>query len=113
MIISTGMRTDIPAFYSKWFIKRLQEGFVYVRNPYNEHQVTKYILNPEVVDCICFCTKNPTPILPYLNELKNYRQFWFVTITPYDYPMCPTEIQEKVISFDEDLGLILNEIVIK
>lgn len=83
MIISTGMRTDIPAFYAKWLINRLRAGFVCVRNPYYPKQVTKYLLDPKVVDCLCFCTKNPLPILPYLDELKQYRQFWFVTITPY------------------------------
>lgn len=38
MIIQTGMRTDIPAFYSKWFMNRIKEGYVLVRNPYNERQ---------------------------------------------------------------------------
>jgi hypothetical protein len=83
MIISTGMRTDIPAFYSKWFMNRIREGYVCTRNPYNESQVTKYLLNEKVVDCICFCTKNPIPMFPYMDELKKFRQFWFVTITPY------------------------------
>ena len=83
MIIQTGMRTDIPAFYSKWLLNRIREGFVCVRNPYNPNQVTRYSLSPEVVDLIAFCTKNPAPMLPYLDELKNYGQYWFVTITPY------------------------------
>ena len=39
MIIQTGMRTDIPAFYSEWLMNRIQEGFVLVRNPYNPAQV--------------------------------------------------------------------------
>ena len=60
MIIQTGMRTDIPAFYSEWLMNRIQEGFVLVRNPYNPTQVTKYSLSPEVVDLIAFCTKNPS-----------------------------------------------------
>ena len=77
------MRTDIPAFYSKWFLNRIREGFVYVRNPYYPNQVTKYSLSPEVVDCIAFCTKNPIPLIPHLDELNAYRQFWFMTITPY------------------------------
>jgi hypothetical protein len=77
------MRTDIPAFYSKWFMNRIREGYVCTRNPYNESQVTKYLLDEKVVDCICFCTKNPLPMLPYLDELKRFNQFWFVTITPY------------------------------
>ena len=83
MIIQTGMRTDIPAFYSKWLLNRIREGFVCVRNPYNPSQVTRYSLSPEVVDLIAFCTKNPAPMLPYLDGLKNYGQYWFVTITPY------------------------------
>lgn len=83
MIIQAGMRTDIPAFYSKWFLNRLKEGFVLVRNPYNPSLVTRYELNPEVVDLIAFCTKNPAPMLPHLKELKSYGQYWFVTITPY------------------------------
>lgn len=83
MIIQTGMRTDIPAFYSKWFLNRIKEGYVCVRNPYNPKQVTKYSLSPEVVDLITFCTKNPLPMLPFLDELKSYGQYWFVTITPY------------------------------
>lgn len=83
MIIQTGMRTDIPAFYAKWFFNRIEEGFVCVRNPYNPIQVTKYSLSPEVVDLIAFCTKNPAPMIPPLDRLKPYGQYWFVTITPY------------------------------
>ena len=83
MIIQTGMRTDIPAFYSKWFLNRIKEGYVLVRNPYNERQVTRYGLTPDVVDLIAFCTKNLAPMLPYMNDLKPYGQYWFVTITPY------------------------------
>lgn len=83
MIINTGCRTDIPAFYSKWFMNRIKEGFVLVRNPYYKTQVTKYSLSPNVVDCLAFCTKNPKPMLKYLSKLDKYNQFWFVTITPY------------------------------
>ncbi len=52
MIINTGQRTDIPAFYHEWFFNRIKEGFVYVRNPNYTKLVTKYILHPDVVDCI-------------------------------------------------------------
>lgn len=83
MIIQTGMRTDIPAFYSQWFLNRLNEGFVLVRNPYNQSQVTRYSLSPDVVDLIAFCTKNPAPMLSQMSALKPYGQYWFVTITPY------------------------------
>ena len=83
MIINTGMRTDIPAFYHEWLINRIREEYVLVRNPYNLSQVTRYSLSPEVVDLITFCTKNPSPILPHMDILKPYGQYWFVTITPY------------------------------
>lgn len=83
MIINTGARTDIPAFFSTWFLNRIKEGFVYVRNPYNKEQVTRYKLTPDVVDCLIFCTKNPRPILSRLHELDTFASYWFVTITPY------------------------------
>ena len=83
MIIQTGMRTDIPAFYSDWLINRIKEGFVLVRNPYNPIQVTRYSLSPDVVDLISFCTKNPAPMLSKMEHLAPYGQYWFVTITPY------------------------------
>jgi hypothetical protein len=83
MIIQTGMRTDIPAFYSDWFANRLREGYVLVRNPYNSSSVTRYELNPSVVDMIGFCSKNPAPMLKYIDLLKSYGQYCFVTITPY------------------------------
>lgn len=83
MIINTGQRTDIPAFYSDWFANRLKEGFVCVRNPYNQNQVSRYRLSPDVVDVIGFCTKNPAPMFKYMDLLKDYGQYWYVTITPY------------------------------
>ena len=83
MIIQTGQRTDIPAFYSEWFSNRLRDGFVLVRNPFNQTSVTRYELNPNVVDLIGFCSKNPKPMLKYMELLSPYHQHWFVTITPY------------------------------
>ena len=100
MIINTGMRTDIPAFYSEWFLNRIKEGYVYVRNPYYTHQVTKYLLNPEVVDCLAFCTKNPHPLLSHLEELKQFSQFWFVTITPYGKDLEPNVPDKKQVLED-------------
>ena len=89
MIINTGQRTDIPAFYAEWFANRLREGFVCVRNPYNPSQVSRYRLDPTVVDVIGFCTKNPAPMFPYMDLLKDYGQYWFMTITPYGRDMEP------------------------
>lgn len=89
MIIMAGMRTDVPAFYSEWFVNRIHEGYALVRNPYNPDAVTRYDLDPNVVDCLFFCTKNPSPMLPRLKELENFRWFWHVTLTPYGKDLEP------------------------
>ena len=67
MILNTGSRTDIPAYYSNWFFNRIKAGYVLARNPYYPTQVTKYLLNPEVIDVMVFCTKNPSPMLDRLS----------------------------------------------
>ncbi len=98
MIIQTGMRTDIPAFYSRWFLNRLREGTVLVRNPYDPQSVTRYRLDPEVVDLIGFCSKSPAPMLPHMDALQDYGQYWFVTITPYGRDIEPNvPDKEKVL----------------
>ena len=70
MILSVSRRTDIPNYYADWFYNRLKEGFLYVRNPFNPHQISKIPLSPDVVDCIVFWTKNPENMLGRLEELK-------------------------------------------
>lgn len=110
MIINTGSRTDIPAYFSEWFINRIKEGYVYVRNPYYMNQVTKYILSPDVVDCLVFCTKNPEPIIGKLHEINKYNQLWFVTITPYEEDIEPyVPSKEKVISSFQKLSSLIGK----
>ena len=41
MILQTGNRTDLPAFYSQWLANRIREGYVMVRNPFNPAPVTR------------------------------------------------------------------------
>lgn len=108
MIINTGCRTDIPAYFSNWLLNRIKEGYVYVRNPYYQNQVLKYKLTPDVVDCLAFCTKNPAPMLPRIHELDEFRQFWFVTITPYGKEIEPhVPAKEKVIEDFKKLSTII------
>ncbi len=83
MILSVSERTDIPALYGEWFSKRIKEGFVYVRNPFNQKQVFKVKITPDVVDGIVFWSKNPRPFFKYMNELKEYTYYFQFTITPY------------------------------
>lgn len=99
MIINTGQRTDIPAFYAEWFSNRLKEGFVCVRNPFDQKQVSRYRLDPSVVDVIGFCTKNPSPMFKYMELLKDYGQYWFVSITPYGKDVEP-KVPDKHLLID-------------
>ena len=80
MILNVSGRTDIVAFYSKWFLNRLKEGYVDVRNPFNQNLVSR--INFEDVDLILFCTKNPIPIVDKLNDIK-IPYIFHITITPY------------------------------
>lgn len=85
MIISASRRTDIPAFYSEWFINRLKEGYVYIRNPRNYNRISSIELNKDVVDCIVFWTKNAQPMLNKLDKIDalGYPYYFQFTITPY------------------------------
>ncbi len=89
MIISVSRRTDIPAFYSDWFYERIKKGFVYTRNPMNIHQISKIDLNPKVVDCFVFWTKNPTHFMKNLNNLDYYNYYFQFTITGYGKKLEP------------------------
>lgn len=97
MILNTGNRTDIPAFYSDWFYHRIQEGFVLARNPYYPRQVLRYQLNPEVVDAIVFTSKNPIPMLPQISLLDRFETIWHFTVTPYGKEIEPNVPNKKEI----------------
>jgi len=84
MIISASRRTDIPAFYSEWFFNRIRAGYLDVRNPMSYHRISRISLDPEVIDCIVFWSKNPKPMMNRLDELKDYNFYFQFTINPYD-----------------------------
>lgn len=96
MILSVSRRTDIPAFYAEWFMERLRQKFVLVRNPFNYHLISKIPLTPENIDVIVFWTKNSKPIHKYLDEIDNlgYKYYFQYTITPYKKDM-EENIQDK------------------
>ena len=91
MIISASRRTDIPAFHMPWLMERLEAGHVTVSNPYNPKQSRLISLQPEAVDCLVFWTKNPQPMLPYLNQLTRmeYAYYFQFSLLPYDLTIAP------------------------
>ena len=84
MIINTGSRTDTVQYYSDWLLKRFEEGFVYSRNPMFQNKVTRYELDPKVLDCVVFCSKNYEPILDRLTEITDKFNTYFHYET-FDY----------------------------
>ena len=84
MILSASRKTDIPAFFSDWFINRIKEGFLCTRNPLYPEQVSRINLDPDTCDCIVFWTKNPAPMIPKLDTLADYNYYFQFTLTGYD-----------------------------
>lgn len=103
MILNVSGRTDIVAFYTPWFIKRYQEGYVDVRNPIYPRFVSR--INFSDVDLIMFCTKNPHPIIDFLPNIKQPIIF-YITITPYKKDIEPNVPNKKEII--EDVKKIVN-----
>jgi len=106
MILSVSRRTDIPNYYSEWFFNRIQEGFVYVKNPMNPHQISKVTITPDVVDCIVFWTKNPTPMINRLDEIASYNYYFQFTLTGYgkDVERNVPHKKEKMITVFQELS---------
>jgi len=109
MIISCSRRTDIPAFYSDWFMSRIADGFVMVRNPVNPKQVRRISLAPADVDCLVFWTKDPAPMLNRLRLLDDYAFYFQFTLTPYDRDIEPhlppkTKIIETFLKLSDKMG---------
>lgn len=94
MILFASGRTDIPAFYSNWFINRVKAGFVDVRNPFNQKLVSRIYFSD--VDMIMFCSKNPLPMINKLDILK-VPVLFHVTITPYSKDVEPNIPDKRLI----------------
>ena len=91
MIISASRRTDIPAFYTDWFLRRIEEQYCTVANPFNPRQVSRVSLAPADVDAIVFWTKDARPLIPHLDRLTRlgYRYYFQYTVNGYGEPFEP------------------------
>lgn len=94
MILNVSGRTDIVAFYSKWFMNRYKEGYLDVRNPFYKQLVSRIYFKD--VDLIVFCTKNPIPMLDKI-ELIDIPIIFQVTLTPYKNDIEPNVIAKNKI----------------
>ncbi len=110
MILSVSRRTDIPAFFSDWFLNRIKEQYALTRNPINPRQVSRISLSPEVVDCIVFWTKNPRPMLDELDALRDYMYYFQFTLNAYERDLEKNlpSLEERIKTF-QDLAALLGK----
>ena len=103
IIISASRSTDIPAFYSEWFFNRLQKGYLKWTNPFNGKPLYVSFQNTRV---IVFWSKNPLPVIPYLDILdkKGINYYFLFTLNDYEHeglePNVPP-LSERVNTFKE------------
>lgn len=101
VVLSVSRATDVPAFYSEWFFNRLEVGYCKWRNPFNG--LGSYV-SFQKVRFIVFWSKNPAPLIPYLERLKSRGIQCYVQYTLNDYeaerlePGVP-DIEQRVQTF--------------
>jgi hypothetical protein len=114
IIISASRSTDIPAFYCDWFIKRLEEGYVKWKNPFNGVPLNVTFNKARL---FVFWSKNPKPMLKYLDFLnkRKYNYYFQFTINDYDKeklePRVPN-VQSRIETFQQLSEIIGKEKVI-
>lgn len=98
VIVSASRSTDIPTYYPDWFFHRLKVGYSAWTNPFNGQRLFVDYRNTRF---IVFWSKQPLPMLPYLDQLKEREN-------PIDcYLQYSLNDYETVKTGEEDLGIEL------
>lgn len=84
-IISVSRRTDIPAFYGKWFMRKLKEKRAGYLNPFSGQ---KYIISLKKEDVLCFVfwSKNFIPFMDNLKRINELGYKFYFNYTINGYP---------------------------
>ncbi len=82
VIISASRSTDIPAFHADWFMNRFHKGYVIRINPFNRKPL---YISFEHTRAIVFWSKNPRPMMKYLDELDSTGVNYYFLFTVNDY----------------------------
>ena len=103
IIISASRSTDIPTFYSDWFISRWKVGYLKWINPFNGKPLYVSFKNTRVV---VFWTKNPRPMFKYLDFLdKNIPNYYFqFSLNNYDnegFEAKVSSVESRIKTFKE------------
>jgi len=103
IIISASRSTDIPTFYSDWFINRWEAGYLKWTNPFNGKPLYVSFKNTRVV---VFWTKNPKPMFKYLDYMdKNIPNYYFqFSLNDYDkegFEAKVSSVESRIKTFKE------------
>lgn len=82
VIVSASRATDLPAFYADWFMDRIRRGYVKWMNPFNGKPL---YVSFEKMRVVVFWSKNPAPLLKYLDELDARSLNYYFQYTLNDY----------------------------
>ena len=110
MILSASRRTDIPARYAVWFLRRLEDGLFLVPNPHHAKLLYRIAFTPGDIDVLVFWTKNPRPMFDQgiLDAIDRFgRPYYFqFTLTPYGDSLEPhlPPIAERIEIFQRLAG---------
>jgi len=103
VIISASYKTDIPAFYGRWFLNRLAAGYCLMVNPYGR-QTHRIDLSREAVDGFVFWTRNAWPFLDALEAVNQRGHHFMIQVTVTGYPRA---LESGVLDTDRAIGQIL------
>ncbi|MGE0154509.1 MAG: DUF1848 domain-containing protein [Reyranellaceae bacterium] len=84
MIVSASYRTDIPAYYGQWLMRRLEAGYALVASPYGgpDYRVS---LRAGEAQALQLWSRNMGPLLAQLDAVRAHLPF-AVTFTLTGYP---------------------------
>jgi DNA repair photolyase len=83
VIISASRATDIPKWYSDWFINRLKIGYVIWINPFNQNYRQKVTFKD--VQAIVFWSKDPKPFMKHLDFIDSLNIGYYFQYSLNDY----------------------------
>lgn len=98
MIVSASYRTDIPAFYAKWFENRFRDGFCMAINPYSKKPYR--IPLRQDVDGFVFWTRN---IAPFENALAMVKKAQIPFIVQYTLTNYPAALERHTPNFEKSI----------
>jgi len=100
MLISASYKTDIPAFYGRWFRNRLRAGYCRMVNPFNAHQIFEISLEPKDVDGFIFWTKN---LGPFFDALSDVHVLGIPFVVQYTINGYPRSLESRVVHAEKSV----------